>query len=304
MKFAQNEVFEKEIDPEYLSFLYDRGVNVRIDAAYKKLNIGIYKCLDSGFRFFKPIEAAGDGNFYKELEKIPWYYQDNRWEFDIVIETINDGANILEIGCGKLAFLKRLKSKKPNVTSMGLELNDNAVMEGEKVGIKVTNQMIDDFCVDNEGKFDLVCGFQVLEHISDVDNFIKSSLKCLKPGGRFIFSVPNNDAIFFSLQKLLPNTHPKYSNQLATLALNMPPHHMGLWDAHVIRNLPRFFEMDLLQLDKQIANEGRVQLIHAILLNNHPWLKISKWFQTPFFYNILNKNYQTGDSILASFVKR
>jgi 2-polyprenyl-3-methyl-5-hydroxy-6-metoxy-1,4-benzoquinol methylase len=47
-----------------------------------------------------------------------------------------------------------------------LELNESSVVIEEQY--KIINRKIEDFCIDNEKEFDLVCSFQVLEHIPAV----------------------------------------------------------------------------------------------------------------------------------------
>jgi SAM-dependent methyltransferase len=74
----------------------------------------------------------------------------------------------------------------------------------------------------------VVYSFHVLEHLTDnIISFIENCLKCLKPGGKFIISVPNNEG--FS---------PKYS------VLNYPPHHMGLWGNTSLNYLTKLFPIE------------------------------------------------------------
>jgi 2-polyprenyl-3-methyl-5-hydroxy-6-metoxy-1,4-benzoquinol methylase len=301
---SNNVLLLEKIDRASLASLYKESLDLEINIKELPETIELYKCLDTNLLFFYPESSAGDGEFYKDLEKISWYYQENRWEFNKVIKTLTSNAKLLEIGCGKLAFLKRLKEQRPDVEGVGIELNDNAVEYGKKEGFRIENKMIKDFSLENKGLFDVVCCFQVLEHISDVKEFINSSLACLKPGGTFILTVPNNDSIFFKIKTHLPKDHPKYINHLCTLALNMPPHHMGLWTEESINALTKHFPMTLAKIEKEKAEEGRVNLINAILLNKYSWIKAFPWLQKPIYFKLLNKNYETGDSLLAYFVKK
>ena len=83
-------------------------------------------------------------------------------------------------------------------------------------------------------EFDIVCAFQVLEHIDNVKSFIDSSLQILKKGGKLIIAVPFNNPYLFRNDIL--NT------------LNMPPHHMGLWNKKAFMNMDKFFPMCLEKL--------------------------------------------------------
>jgi hypothetical protein len=43
--------------------------------------IGYYQCIDSDLRFFYPM-VTGSENFYEHLQKIEWYYMDEKDEYD------------------------------------------------------------------------------------------------------------------------------------------------------------------------------------------------------------------------------
>jgi 2-polyprenyl-3-methyl-5-hydroxy-6-metoxy-1,4-benzoquinol methylase len=58
----------------------------------------------------------------------------------------------------------------------------------------MSNLLIQDFCKTHKNEFDVVCFFQVLEHIKDVDSFMRSSITILKNKGKILIAVPNNDA--------------------------------------------------------------------------------------------------------------
>ncbi len=84
------------------------------------------------------------------------------------------------------------------------------------------------------GEFDVVCAFQVLEHIAEVKSFLDASLKILKVGGNLMIAVPYNNPYLFKND--IFNT------------LNMPPHHMGLWNQTAFKNLSRIFPIKLDQI--------------------------------------------------------
>jgi hypothetical protein len=64
---------------------------------------------------------------------------------------------------------------------------------------------------------------------------LEDSLKALKKGGKLIIGVPNNEPYFKS--------YDKYST------LNLPPHHMGLWNIKVFEKIAPLFKMELLQAE-------------------------------------------------------
>jgi 2-polyprenyl-3-methyl-5-hydroxy-6-metoxy-1,4-benzoquinol methylase len=133
----------------------------------------------------------------------------------------------LEVGCAEGAFLKRI-NKETGANCVGLELNESCVLNSPN--LKIENIFIQDFSRNNIAKFDLVCTFQVLEHIAEVHSFIKSQVDCLKKGGLLVICVPNNDSILLKTQQSL---------------LNLPPHHMCLWNESSLRSLENYFDIKL-----------------------------------------------------------
>ena len=87
--------------------------------------IKLYRCLDSGYRFFYPFNLEGDNQFYQELQKFSWYYMDWKWEYEQALRQISPGDKVLEIGCGQGDFIKKLKDN--NIDAIGLEFNDQAI---------------------------------------------------------------------------------------------------------------------------------------------------------------------------------
>lgn len=57
--------------------------------------------------------------------------------------------------------------------------------------IQYINTTIEEFCLKNEGKFDVVIVAEVLEHVINKEIFVKSCCKCIKPGGSIFVSGVN-----------------------------------------------------------------------------------------------------------------
>ena len=93
---------------------------------------------------------------------------------------------ILEIGCSTGFFLE--EANKFGWKTHGLELNPSAVDFAKKRGLNVKN---DDFLkIDLKKKFNVICAFDVLEHLIDPKNNQKAH-KYLKKGGLIFVYVPN-----------------------------------------------------------------------------------------------------------------
>lgn len=193
-------------------------------------SLPLYLCPDTGLRFFYPSALAGDGDFYTSLEDRSGYYDDWKWDYKTAWPFIAEGANVLDIGCGRGAFIEKL-TKEKNCTTHGLELNPSAFRLLQKKGISCQMQTIEEHAKENKNSYDVVCFFQVLEHISSIHTFLTAAIDCLKPGGLLIVAVPNNEPYLFGFNK--------YD------WLNLPPHHMGWWNESSLRQLASYFPIQV-----------------------------------------------------------
>lgn len=205
---------------------YQSQFGIDVSEVFTSLpSLKIFKCLDSGYRFFYPFHLAGDGLFYKELQKNDWYYMPWKWEHQIARRYLHKFMNVLEVGCGRGEFLKEILNDVSSVT--GLELNSHAIKDKVRGNLDIRQVTIQDHCVKYPEHYDVVCSFQVLEHIADVKSFLEAKILALKEGGTLIISVPNNSGFL------------KDSDN----ALNCPPHHMGLWDETSLLYLQKIFNI-------------------------------------------------------------
>lgn len=225
--------FIKEVSKERLIKAYQNAFSYDISYIFSNTDaIKLYKCKKSGYKFFYPFNITGDSKFYEKLQENEWYYMPWKWEHQICSEYINEGANVLELGSGKGDFIKKISETYKNVNSVGLELNESSVHIDTQY--KILNQTIQKFSKENEAKFDIVCSFQVLEHIPMVYDFLNAKIKCLKKNGLLFISVPNNDSFI---------QYEKFS------ILNMPPHHMGLWNEKSLKMIGDCFNLDLIKVE-------------------------------------------------------
>jgi SAM-dependent methyltransferase len=187
------------------------------------------RCATCDLRFFFP-PCPGDDAFYEQLQKFDWYYQSDKPEYGFAQRYISEGERVLEVGCGKGAFRSWLPASA-NYT--GLEFNDEAIRRAKAAGLHVLRQSIEDHAAQIDEKYDVICSFQVLEHVPDAQGFIKACVHALKPGGKLILAVPAEDS-FLGLASNAP--------------LNMPPHHALRWTDLALRNLVKREGLSLMEL--------------------------------------------------------
>ncbi|MEX0967890.1 MAG: class I SAM-dependent methyltransferase [Bacteroidia bacterium] len=225
---------ERTISAEFIINKYQKSIGISIDRLFDNIQeVGLYRCSDTGFRFYRPSTISGDAQLYADLQNFEWYYKPWKWEHQQVFSEITDGNKILEVGAGDGSFIRKINDKFL-VHTLGLELNTVAVREAQEKGLNLINQSIEEHGDKNADTYDVVCSFQVLEHIAEVHDFIEAMKKCLKPGGKLFIGVPNNQSFV------------KHDWQRDFL--NLPPHHMSLWDPTSLVSLSGIFDLKLLDM--------------------------------------------------------
>jgi SAM-dependent methyltransferase len=111
-----------------------------------------------------------------------------RWAVvEPVVDRIAPGR-VLEIGCGRGGFGGRLARRSDYV---GVEQDAVSAATArawvEPVGGRIVHGRLDDVEGD---RFDLVCAFEVLEHIEDDRRAVDEWANRLRPGGWMLLSVP------------------------------------------------------------------------------------------------------------------
>jgi 2-polyprenyl-3-methyl-5-hydroxy-6-metoxy-1,4-benzoquinol methylase len=231
---------------ETSAIIEDYRVLYNIDVAsnfQKTKYVRLYKCESSKYEFYYPFDIVGNAEMYEQLGLFKWYYDPWKWEHEMSMSFVEKSKSILEVGCGTGHFLNNVLRKSPNKTVVGLELSDS-----DKKAQFIRNISIQDYVQTHSNKFEMVCFFQVLEHVADVRSFLQAAVDALLPGGYLVIGVPNNDSIFFKKR--------------GSPVLNMPPHHMGLWTESSLAYLPKLFPVKLIK-----------QQFEPVQDHHFPWFK-------------------------------
>jgi 2-polyprenyl-3-methyl-5-hydroxy-6-metoxy-1,4-benzoquinol methylase len=278
---------EKTIKSKEIIDRYLTEYNFDVSHYFKGIdNIDVLKCEDTGYTFYYPFTIQGNEDLYQHLEHLEFYYLQNRWEFKIPPIFSKAGAKLLEIGCGNGHALKLYKENGIDCT--GLELNSDAISNCEQKGLSVFNKTVEEFSLNHSESFDIVCAFQLLEHLSDINSFLTASIKLLKPNGYLIISVPNNNSFGHIF-----NT------------LNLPPHHMGLWKEESFSALTKYFSINLKKiyytpLDKEQKKDLKVH--YKNVLGKMP-IGIRSISRFSWFFNFFVPKRKKGYTIVAVFQK-
>ncbi len=98
-----------------------------------------------------------------------------------------------------------------------------------------------------------------MEHITKIKDALEASIKAIKPDGRLIISVPNDDSFIkkdpFNL-------------------MSMPPHHVGVWNEKLLKNLENLFNIKLKKIYIEPLQSYHYRYYYQMKLGN----KLDKMF--------------------------
>jgi 2-polyprenyl-6-hydroxyphenyl methylase/3-demethylubiquinone-9 3-methyltransferase len=115
------------------------------------------------------------------------------------------GLKILDVGCGGGLISEPFARMKADVTAIDASEKNVQVakIHAEKSQLKIdyrANSAED--LVKNGEKFDVVLALEIIEHVADVENFIKSCAELVKPNGLLFIATMNRTAKSFLSAKI------------------------------------------------------------------------------------------------------
>lgn len=108
----------------------------------------------------------------------------------VLFDLVPAGSAVLDIGCSSGNFGKELIKKK-QCTVIGVDIFEDDLALAKKKLTKVYKRNIEADDISDLGMFDVIIMADVIEHLIDPVASLKKVRAQLKPGGRFVFSVPN-----------------------------------------------------------------------------------------------------------------
>jgi len=219
----------------------------------------VLECPACELRFSDPMRHPGPcwytrSPLYVERRerkvKVPMFVTRRDWRYRTFFSLhMNPSGRLLEIGCGSGAFLSLAEQRGYRVT--GIDADTSAIKTARQAyRLKnVRAVSIEELLNDSvERLFDVICLFDVLEHLQDPLATMQGLAAMLSDSGKIVCSVPS---------------HQRWPHWFAG-DVDLPPHHLTLWSRP---SLAKCFEKAGLRAAMAI----RSPLLGENLLNQANW---------------------------------
>lgn len=163
--------------------------------------LGKAQCLNCGLVQRTHESFMGLGNFYEQDYKnyfdrpgaasydLPRYRAMANWIYEVV-KSFNP-KNILDVGCGRGWTITELKKLLQNSQFTGVEPSIHNADKANEGGLKVYNGFVSTL-KDKLEKYDLIYSTNVLQHVTNPENFISDLLEHLTDDGIILITCPNS----------------------------------------------------------------------------------------------------------------
>lgn len=222
----------------------DRHIRIQkaIETVWQGKEARFLRCQRCKFGFADPY-AAGDSNFYETLYEAP-NYPAWKWEFEQTLRSLQQKLRsgevhkpyLLEIGAGDGAFLGKLIQEKvvPPADMLALEYSVYGKRKIEEMGVSCLATDVRLLTEDMyERPFNVVCMFQVLEHLDDLEGLFQCINKITVKNASMFIAVPNDRRVAF--------------NEEHEALGDMAPCHVGRWNKDSFTSIADRFGWQVVQ---------------------------------------------------------
>ena len=156
------------------------------------------------FLLFAPELATSNDGFeaasFEHLARLEptsfWFRSRNRLVVQLVRRHFPSAGSLLEIGCGTGFVLVGLHEARPELRVAGSDLYVDALEFAARRLPDARLYQMDCRQIPFEEEFDVVCAFDVLEHVDEDDLVLEEMFKAARSGGGVIISVPQHPRLW------------------------------------------------------------------------------------------------------------
>ena len=123
-----------------------------------------------------------------------WYRRNLNCDMDVRFLPYVAEGKLLDVGCGSGGWIEFMKRQGWDVS--GIDIDEKAVDAARKRGLDVASGNFPEAKYPEAG-FDAVTMSHVIEHLHNVDEYLKECKRILKPNGKLVLITPNNESFGF-----------------------------------------------------------------------------------------------------------
>ena len=142
--------------------------------------------------YFQPVEDSKALNAHRVLPRVAWA---------VDIADINQPKSVLDLGCLEGFTALTIANKVPSVRRIvGVDLSEDgiALANGRKNLVKADAEFVQDsiehYLDNTKEKFDMICLFEVIEHVKDPKSLLKQIDRVKSKDGIVLISTPSFEA--------------------------------------------------------------------------------------------------------------
>lgn len=153
-----------------------------------------------GFRCFAPELAENAAGYAPEYHEAVSHFQDGHFWFrgrnELVCAQLGryfpDARSLLEVGCGTGQVLRAVRLSRPGMRLCGTEIHPAGLAYAR--GCLPSEELLqaDARNIPFRDEFDVVCAFDVIEHIDDDMGVLRQLHGACRPGGGVMITVPQH----------------------------------------------------------------------------------------------------------------
>jgi len=161
--------------------------------------------LIDGYPAFAPDLAQANDGFdaasHVLLDRLQagnfWFRARNALITDLTRRYFPDAREVLEVGCGTGFVLRALQEALPSGRITGADIYSNSLPYATRRSAGSVELLQMDVCaVPYSEQFDLICAFDVLEHVADDNEALRQIHRALKADGGVLLAVPQHPALW------------------------------------------------------------------------------------------------------------
>lgn len=162
----------------------------------------VFRCEDCSHVFTDPASISHPeiyGREYYERTHRNWFANPNRELFSWIASRLPEGAaSVLDVGCGKGAFLRFLRARKGGTLKLvGIDYSSNEVEDG------VEFRQGDFTRMPGDERFDAVVSLAVIEHVEDPVAFARSLNRRCASNGMIAVMTLDNGSLLYATARLM-----------------------------------------------------------------------------------------------------